>query len=927
MIYVIAGAQIVEAVEGHRPLRWRFGECLLDGATLELSLRGERVRLEPKPLQTLMFLLRHPGEVVTKDELYEAIWPGRVLSDSVLAKCMARLRQGLADEDQILIKTVHGFGYRLVAPVTVETVASGPAALIPDIEAGDVPPGRPGWNLFERLDSGGHGDVWIGEHDKTHERRVFKFGQDAVSVAGLRREITLSRVLRESLGTRRDIIRVLGWNLDEEPFFIESEYAQGGSLLHWTETQGGLGTVPMELRLELAAQVAEALGAAHSAGVLHRDLKPGNILIALDHHGRPQVQLGDFGSGRMLDFERLRVLEITRMGFTQSGQGQDDDPTSGTPLYLAPELLTGQQPTVHSDIYALGVVLYQIVVGDFRRLLAPGWERDVTDELLREDIAAAGAGDPALRLGDAGELARRLRSLDARREQRSAALAAATEAASLRVALNKARIRRRRALMLAAVFGFALGLSAIALVLVQSARAKTQAAGLRAEREAAAARAVNRFLTDDLLGNASPLQSGERDLRVSQIVQRAEAEVGQRFGAYPEQEAPVRLALGRAQLALGDRVRAEQQLQAARKIVTADTAADRELAARIDLALAETYLAMDRRVDAARLLASARAEAEPDSEVDLIGRMHQAWLMNLEAAYDAAIEHLAALRPRFEKVFGADHARVTELLNLTGAAYVNAGRFDEGIASLQEAADRIKKRLGDRDARTIEVRISIGVALRQAERMQEALTTLTAVHELARDALGEDHLQTINAASALAAVYQQMGNARQARLILDETLPRARTGLGSEHVITLEMMNNLAKLLTTDGALADGVAMFEEVLAIRERVLGSEHEETLISAHNLARAYSDSGDWKRAEALQSRTYDRVQRALPDHYLVGIIGYSRANSLGHLGRYDEAEALFEESIQQLTRTLGADSSRVATARTLRDDMRRRCGDPH
>ncbi|MGQ0620946.1 MAG: tetratricopeptide repeat protein [Panacagrimonas sp.] len=908
-----------------RPVRWRFGECVLDGATLELSLRGERVRLEPKPLQTLMFLLRHPGEVVTKDELYEAIWPGRVLSDSVLAKCMARLRQGLADEDQILIKTVHGFGYRLAAPITVETVTSESAALIPDIKAGDEPFGRPGWSLVERLDSGGHGDVWIGEHGKTHECRVFKFGQDAASVAGLRREITLSRVLRESLGTRRDIVRVLGWNLDEEPFFIESEYAQGGSLLRWAETQGGIGKVPVDLRLVLAAQVAEALGAAHSAGVLHRDLKPGNILIALDHQRRPQVQLGDFGSGRMLDFERLRALEITRMGFTQSGQGQDDDPTSGTPLYLAPELLTGGQPTVQSDIYALGVVLYQIVVGDFRRLLAPGWERDVTDELLREDIAAAGAGDPALRLGDAAELGRRLRSLDVRREQRAAALAAATEAASLRVALNKARIRRRRALILAAVFAFALGLSAIALVLVQSARDKAQVAGQRAEREAAAARAVNRFLTDDLLGNASPLQSGERDLRVSQIVQRAEAEVGKRFGSYPEQEAPVRLALGRAHLSLGDYARAEQQLQAAQEIVTADAAAETELAARIDLAIAETYIALDRRDDAEHVLAAVQAKAVPDSDVALISQMHQAWLMNLEAAYDPAIQRLVELRSRFERVFGPDHARVTELLNLSGATYVNAGRYEEGIALLQEAADRIRKRLGDRDARTIEVRISIGIALRNAERMQEALVTLSAVHELARDALGMDHLQTINAASALAAVHQQMGDTRPARLLLERSLERARTALGAEHVATLEMMNNLAKLLTADGDLVRGVTMFEEVFAIRERVLGIEHEETLISAHNLARAYSDSGDWKRAEALQASTYDTARRVLPDHYLVGVIGYSRANSLGQLRRYDEAEALFDESIQQLARTLGEDSSRVTTARKLRDEMRRRRGD--
>src|SRR3546814_11899439 len=92
----------------------------------------------------------------------------------------------------------------------------------------------------------------------------------------------------------------------------------------------------------------------------------------------------------MLDAQRLHALGITRLGFTQTVAALD---TSGTPLYLAPEVLSGQPSTLQSDIYALGVMLYQAVVGDWNRPLAPGWERQVDDELLREDIAAAVDGD------------------------------------------------------------------------------------------------------------------------------------------------------------------------------------------------------------------------------------------------------------------------------------------------------------------------------------------------------------------------------------------------------------------------------------------------------------------------------------------------------------------------------------------------------
>src|SRR3546814_16063055 len=96
----------------------------------------------------------------------------------------------------------------------------------------------------------------------------------------------------------------------------------------------------------------------------------------------------------MLDAKRLHALGSTRLGFTQTVAALD---TSGTPLYLAPEVLSGQPSTLQSDIYALGVMLYQAVVGDWNRPLAPGWERTVDDELHREAIAAPVQGAPARR--------------------------------------------------------------------------------------------------------------------------------------------------------------------------------------------------------------------------------------------------------------------------------------------------------------------------------------------------------------------------------------------------------------------------------------------------------------------------------------------------------------------------------------------------
>lgn len=106
------------------PRIWHFGNAVLDERSLELLVDGRPVAVERKQLEILIYLLQHAGEVVFKDRLADAVWPGRAVTDSNLTKCMAVLRQAIGDRDQSLIKTVHGYGYRMVAPVTIEATAA-----------------------------------------------------------------------------------------------------------------------------------------------------------------------------------------------------------------------------------------------------------------------------------------------------------------------------------------------------------------------------------------------------------------------------------------------------------------------------------------------------------------------------------------------------------------------------------------------------------------------------------------------------------------------------------------------------------------------------------------------------------------------------------------------------------------------------------
>ena len=125
--------------------------------------------------------------------------------------------------------------------------------------------------------------------------------------------------------------------------------------------------------LEVVAQAADALQAAHDAGVIHRDVKPSNLLVS----GEPadisslHVWVGDFGIGQVVSADLLG--DGTRSGFTRTLLGKTPSSHSGTHLYMAPELLSGGEASVRSDIYALGVVLYQALAGDFQRGVTIDW--------------------------------------------------------------------------------------------------------------------------------------------------------------------------------------------------------------------------------------------------------------------------------------------------------------------------------------------------------------------------------------------------------------------------------------------------------------------------------------------------------------------------------------------------------------------------
>ena len=330
------------------------------------------------------------------------------------------------------------------------------------------------WIIEEKLGQGGFGEVWLAKHISTKEERVFKFCFDPERLRSFRRELTLFRLLRDALGKRDDIAALYDVSIEMPPFYLESEYIPNGNLGQWVEKEGGLNKVPLDTRLDLVARSARAVDAAHSVGIVHKDIKPSNILISTKE-GSPRPRLADFGIGAVTDTSALSEFGITQAGFTQSIVVDSDSGTSHssmTQLYAPPEYLVGKAADPKGDIYSLGVMLFQLAVGDLHRPLASGWRRDVPDDLLQEIIDKCVDVDPKRRFDSAGHLAERLETLDERRTQ--------LEETRRAEALQK-QAKKRRRFLIAAVLT-CLGLIGLVCYFAESYMSQKQ---LTAEAETA----------------------------------------------------------------------------------------------------------------------------------------------------------------------------------------------------------------------------------------------------------------------------------------------------------------------------------------------------------------------------------------------------------------------------------------------------------
>jgi eukaryotic-like serine/threonine-protein kinase len=355
-----------------------------------VAYADQRIPLKRKHLEVLACLASAGTAMVAREAFIDLVWRGNALvGENGLNSSIHALRRALqdTDADKPLIKTIPRRGYQL-------TVVAGEAQeALPEAFAPGMPiAAKPGWHLSRKLGGNAASELWLAQDQTSGDKRAFRFCRSEQHLQALRRETTVLRYLREALSGRQDTAVVLDWQLDEPPYHLEMDDASGGSLVEWATAQGGIGRVAYPERLRLTGEVAEALAAVHAVDVVHRNLVPSSVLMHADRDEREQhARLGEFGLSDLTDRSRLAALQITSAGLTLTGD------QVGDARYLAPERLAGQAATAASDVYALGVLLLQMSVGDLQCTPADAWEQAVDSQPLRELIAACTSAAPEAR--------------------------------------------------------------------------------------------------------------------------------------------------------------------------------------------------------------------------------------------------------------------------------------------------------------------------------------------------------------------------------------------------------------------------------------------------------------------------------------------------------------------------------------------------
>lgn len=869
-----------------------------------LTVGADLVELEPKPMDLLRTFLQRPGEVLTKEELLDHVWPEQTTTEGVLSNAISKLRKALGSELSDAIVTHSGIGYRLAYPV--ERTATGQLLTSQfSFEPGQAVPQRPHFILKTLISGGGSREVWIAENARTSEKRVYKFARDAAGLNSLKRETTIYKLVSSVYPDRHGYARLIDWSFEADPFFIESEYG-GPDLKAWAEHDGQLASLSQAERLALVVHIVDSMAAAHSIGVLHKDLKPSNILIREQAGSNLQPVIIDFGSGGIFDRTKLEAAGVISTGLTQSSESAGFG--GSTSIYAAPELLQGQSPSAASDVYSLGVMLYQLVTAQLEKPLATGWEQDIEDELLCQDIADATHGDLSRRIASAETLARRLHELPTRRERQR--IDAKKDKALSEANAKLARSQARRPWIIAAVVSLASGIAISTNLYIQANAARSEA-----EQRADEVQASRDFLKEVLL-SADPRTPGAgADASVREALERADNLIAARYERDPVIAAIIAGTLAEIQTGLSDfvaaieaREREAQALEAQFGLTAPPTLIARYKQA-LALVSAGDYDQAEALLDEIDADTGPFDEAPP--EVAMQGALVRGRLHLIRFDFAAASDRFDQAEDLYHRA-GMEDLTLLHLINLDrGQCYSRLGRAKDAVMLLE------KMTVAPYDDpaivpkwRQARAKLFYGAALGFAGRHDEAEQVLLALVDEMSTIYGPDKVQVAEVQTTLARAYAATGRWEGAMESHSEARKIFCAELGDDHLACIGTRGNEGRVQLQLGFHDEAAGNLRISRAGLKAHTGENSPAVQVIGYHLATALIETGGYDEAESiLQSLDIDNLEAGAPGNAWAALLEGSRARIDVRIGDRDTALPKLENAIADM-RAQGVDNSMIA-----------------
>ena len=683
-----------------------------------------------------------------------------------------------------------------------------------------------------------------------------------------------------------------GLHTDGRPYFA-MELVEGEPITTYCDRR----SLSIDARVRLFCRVCEAVQYAHGRLIVHRDLKPANIFVT----ATGDLKLLDFGIAKLLtDDNATETTELTGAGLRPL-----------TPAYAAPEQVRGEPVSTATDVYTLGVILFELLTG--RRPFATannGFERtsleaeptrpseiairrDHDDDKSIDAIAQARGLIPrtlAARL--AGDLdAIVLKAL--RREPQRRYIGAGALADDLdrflqgrpvvarpdgRRYLAGKFVRRHRvgiAVAVSLVLSLLGGLAATAW----QARAKTL--------EAQKAEAVKAFLISIFQG-ADPVQAAGREITVRQVLDEGAGRVQRDLAGQPAVQGELLTVLAGVYGELGITERAAP--------LTDQAFAIHERLYGADSALVATNL----RQKAS--LALARSDA------------------------DTADRFARAALEKHRRAYGNLHQEVAEDLEQLADAARQRGRLADALAAAEESL-RIRKAIYGNEHTLVAGSLNnLAVLRREQGRYEESAALYNQTIDLRRRLLGREHPLVARVVHNFAALQLFRGELEQAAVSAQEALEQFRRFYGENHPLTLTARNNLANIDRVLGRYDAADAGFRSVLDSWAKTQGTDHPDALVALASLGRIYRERGDLARAVETLRDADERWHRRMGAAPAAGaIIRRNLGGALADGGKLDEAGRLLREVIARVRAAYGTSHAEVAETLHELGQLARRRGD--